>query len=264
MNEVRRTGSVLVNDRAPSVAKNPNAATCPNAPNWVGQYPEARTKRDPSQSLMPVDRPGVPAAKDWYVRSRNRHGRGGTGQRTTVLRKKFSTSPRPPRKGPALRCRCCSKKRPDLAMTPNDDGVELRMRGERSTKLWIAADTQRIRRRGVPGQLAPQDLERVGTNDFPTLRAARSSPAPGDRGDDRRRRQTAANHRPAQQRTCGTRRAAMRILKLAAPFDPFPSDLSSSMIKYALLTSGNSSEAASQGGACSTQNPTSPDESNHP
>ena len=98
------------------------------------------------------------------------------------------------------------EKRPDLAMTPNDDGVELRMRGESMHQLWIAADT---RESDVAVYLDSwrRKIERVGTMNFPDVaRRAEALRHPGDRGDHRCRRQASANRRPAQQRARGNRR----------------------------------------------------------
>src|SRR5260370_33033953 len=60
------------------------------------------------------------------------------------------------------------EKRPDLAMTPNSDGVELRMRGEAMQQLWIAADT---RESDVAVYLDSwrRKIERVGTVNFPAV-----------------------------------------------------------------------------------------------
>ncbi len=82
------------------------------------------------------------------------------------------------------------EKRPDLAMTPNDDGVELRMRGEAKQQLWIAADT---RESDVAVYLDSwrRKIERVGTMNFPDVaRREKLSGHPGDRGDHRLGRQT--------------------------------------------------------------------------
>ena len=55
-------------------------------------------------------------------------------------------------------------------MAPNDDGIELRMRGESKQQLWIAADT---RESDVAVYLDSwrRKIERVGTINFPERRA---------------------------------------------------------------------------------------------
>jgi protein TonB len=117
------------------------------------------------------------------------------------------------------------EKRPDLAITPNDDGVELHLRGEPSHQLWIAADT---RESDVAVYLDSwrRKIERVGTMNFPD--AARRQKLSGTPvievtiGADGKLLQTlvrrSSGHAEIDE-------AAMRILKLAAPFDPFPGDL---------------------------------------
>ncbi len=97
-------------------------------------------------------------------------------------------------------------------MTPNDDGVELRMRGEAMHQLWIAADT---RESDVAVYLDSwrRKIERVGTMNFPDVaRREKLSGTPGDRSDHRRRRQAAADRssgaaaatRKSTRRPCGS------------------------------------------------------------
>jgi protein TonB len=117
------------------------------------------------------------------------------------------------------------EKRPDLGMTPNDDGVELRMRGEAMHQLWIAADT---RESDVAVYLDSwrRKIERVGTMNFPA--AARRGKLSGTPvievtiGADGKLLQTTLRQSSGHVEID---EAAMRILKLAAPFDPFPADL---------------------------------------
>jgi protein TonB len=114
------------------------------------------------------------------------------------------------------------EKRPDLAMTPNDDGIELRLRGEAKHELWIAADT---RESDVAVYLDSwrRKIERVGTMNFPDVaRREKLSGTPVIEvtiGADGRLLQTiirrSSGHAEIDE-------AAMRILKLAAPFDPIP------------------------------------------
>ena len=117
------------------------------------------------------------------------------------------------------------EKRPDLGMAANDDGIELRMRGEARKQLWIAADT---RESDVAVYLDSwrRKIERVGTMNFPD--AARREKLSGTPvievtiGADGRLLQTvirrSSGHAEIDE-------AAMRILKLAAPYDPFPREL---------------------------------------
>ena len=117
------------------------------------------------------------------------------------------------------------EKRPDLGMTPNDDGVELRMRGAAKQQLWIAADT---RESDVAVYLDSwrRKIERVGTMNFPDVaRREKLSGTPVIEvtiGADGRLVQSmlrrSSGHAELDE-------AAMRILKLAAPYDRFPTAL---------------------------------------
>ncbi len=134
--DARALEVILVNDQAPSVAQNPNA-----------QYLSERTQRGsgntlkrertliPKSSLMPVERPGIPSGEglaalqagtvtgDEELISTQQPGQ-------KILYFASSTAAPVPSQLPLL-----LEKRPDLAMTPNDDGVELRMRGEAMQQL---------------------------------------------------------------------------------------------------------------------------------
>jgi periplasmic protein TonB len=225
--DARALEVILVNDQAPSVAQNPNA-----------QYLSERTQRGsgntlkrertliPKSSLMPVERPGIPSGEGLAALQ------AGTvtgdeeliatqqpGQK--ILYFASSTAAPMPSQLPLL-----LEKRPDLGMTPNDDGVELRMRGEAMHQLWIAADT---RESDVAVYLDSwrRKIERVGTMNFPDIaRRQKLSGTPVIEvtiGANGNLLQTIV------RRTSGhpeIDEAAMRILKLAAPFDPFPGELS--------------------------------------
>ena len=225
--DARALEVILVNDQAPSVANNPNA-----------QYLSERTQRGsgntlkrertliPKSSLMPVERPGIPSGDGLAAQQSGTV----TGDEELVATQQpaqkifYFASPTAasvPSQLPLL-----LEKRPDLAMTPNDDGVELRMRGEAMHQLWIAADT---RESDVAVYLDSwrRKIERVGTMNFPDIaRRRKLSGTPVLEvtiGSDGKLLQTIV------RRTSGhpeIDEAAMRILKLAAPFDPFPGELS--------------------------------------
>jgi protein TonB len=139
------------------------------------------------------------------------------------------------------------EKRPDLAMSPNDDGVELRMRGEAKQQLWIAADT---RESDVAVYLDNwrRKIERVGTINFPdAARRAKLSGTPVIEvtiGSDGKLVQTivrrSSGHAEIDE-------AAMRILKLAAPFDPFPGELSAKHDEIRIAYEWQFLDGASQG-----------------
>jgi protein TonB len=117
------------------------------------------------------------------------------------------------------------EKRPDLAMTPNDDGVQLRMRGESKNQLWIAADT---RESDVAVYLDSwrRKIERVGTMNFPDVaRRRKLSGTPVIEvtiGADGKLLNASVRHTSGHAEID---EAALRILKLAAPYDRFPTEL---------------------------------------
>jgi len=225
--DARALEVILVNDQAPSVAQNPNA-----------QYLSERTQRGsgntlkrertliPKSSLMPVERPGIPSGEGLAALQAG----AVTGDEELIATQQpgqkilyfaSSTAAPVPSQLPLL-----LEKRPDLGMTPNDDGVELRMRGEAMHQLWIAADT---RESDVAVYLDSwrRKIERVGTMNFPDIaRRQKLSATPVIEvtiGSNGNLLQTIV------RRTSGhpeIDEAAMRILKLAAPFDPFPGELS--------------------------------------
>jgi protein TonB len=117
------------------------------------------------------------------------------------------------------------EKRPDLGMTPNDDGIELRMRGESRTKEWVAADT---READVAVYLDGwrRKIERVGTMNFPDV--ARRRKMSGTPVIEVTIGADGSLLKTLLRRTSGHSEideAAMRILKLAAPYDAFPNAL---------------------------------------
>jgi protein TonB len=218
---------ILVNDQAPSVAKNPNA-----------QYLSERTQKGsgntlkreraliPKSSLMPVERPGIPSGAGLAALQAGTDTGDEELVATQMPAQKIlyfasSAAASVPSQLPLL-----LEKRPDLAMTPNSDGVELRMRGEAREQLWIAADT---RESDVAVYLDSwrRKIERVGTMNFPDVaRHQKLSGTPVIEvtiGADGRLLQTVIRRSSGHPELD---EAAMRILKLAAPFDPFPGELS--------------------------------------
>jgi periplasmic protein TonB len=217
---------VLVNDQAPSVASNPNAQYLSER-NQKGSGNTLKRERAliPKSSLMPVERSGIPSG-DGLAAQQSGADLGDEELIAThmpsqkILYFAAPTADSVPSHLPLL-----LEKRPDLPMTPNDDGVELRMRGEAAHQLWIAADT---RESDVAVYLDGwrRKIERVGTMNFPD--AARRQKLSGTPvievtiGSDGKLLQTVVRRSSGHVEID---EAAMRILKLAAPFDPFPGEL---------------------------------------
>jgi len=218
---------VLVNDRAPKAANNPNARyVAQRTQLGSGNTLNAEHTLIPRSSLVSMDQAGVPGGAglaSWQTGA----NRGDDELVAThapavkVLYFAAASTAQEPSQMPEL-----LEKRPDLGITPNDDGIELRMRGETKNQLWVAADT---RESDVAVYLDSwrRKIERVGTMNFPDVARRRKwSGTPVIEvtiGADGKLLKTIV------RRTSGHAEideAAMRILKLAAPYDPFPADLS--------------------------------------
>jgi protein TonB len=217
---------VLVNDQAPSIAKNPDA-----------QYLSERTQRGsgntlkrertliPKSSLMPADRPGIPGGDGLAALQAGTEVGDEELIATHIPAQKILYFASPTAAAVPSQLPLLLEKRPDLAMAPNSDGVELRMRGTARQQLWIAADT---RESDVAVYLDSwrRKIERVGTMNFPDVaRRQKFSGTPVIEvtiGSDGKLLQTVVRRSSGHVEID---EAAMRILKLAAPFDPFPGEL---------------------------------------
>jgi periplasmic protein TonB len=217
---------VLVNDQAPGVAKNPNAQyLSERSQKGSGNTLKHERALIPKSSLMPVDRPGIPSGDGLAARESGIDA----GQEELIatqhpaLKILYFAAPTAAKESAQLPL--LLEKRPDLGMTPNDDGVQLRMRGEATQQLWIAADT---RESDVAVYLDSwrRKIERVGTMNFPDVaRRQKLSGTPVIEvtiGSDGKLLQTVVRRSSGHAEID---EAAMRILKLAAPFDPFPGEL---------------------------------------
>jgi protein TonB len=217
---------VLVNDQVPSVAKNPRAQYLSER-TQLGSGNSIRRERTliPKSSLMPVERSGIPSGAGLAAQQAGSDAGNEALVATRMPARNIfyfasAASAKESSQLPVL-----LEKRPDLAITPNDDGVELHLRGEPSHQLWIAADT---RESDVAVYLDSwrRKIERVGTMNFPD--AARRQKLSGTPvievtiGADGKLLQTLVRRSSGHVEID---EAAMRILKLAAPFDPFPGDL---------------------------------------
>jgi periplasmic protein TonB len=241
---------VLVNDQAPSVAANPNAQyLSQRSQKGTGNTLKRERALIPKSSLMPVERSGIPSG-DGLAALQSGTEMGDDELIAThtpapkILYFATPTAAVVPSQLPLL-----LEKRPDLGMTPNDDGVELRMRGEASQQLWIAADT---RESDVAVYLDGwrRKIERVGTMNFPEVaRRQKLSGTPVIEvtiGADGKLLDTVVRRSSGHVEID---EAAMRILKLAAPFDPFPSELTAKhdqiRIAYEWQFLGGASQGAS-------------------
>jgi protein TonB len=217
---------ILVNDQTPSVAKNPNAQYLSQR-SQLGSGNTLKRERAliPKSSVMPLDRLGIPGGDGAAPEQTGREAGDDELIATHMPASKIlyfasSNAAEQPARMPLL-----LEKRPDLGMAPNDDGIELRMRGEAKQQLWIAADT---RESDVAVYLDSwrRKIERVGTMNFPDVaRRQKFSGTPVIEvtiGADGKLLQTVVRRSSGHAEID---EAAMRILKLAAPYDPFPGAL---------------------------------------
>jgi protein TonB len=217
---------VLVNDDTPTVRNNPNAPYLAQRTQLgAGNSPRNEQTRIPRSSLVPIERRGAPSGDGL---TDERTGRDSGDDEVLATRRPVSKIlyfAQPAAADQPSQQALLLEKRPDLGMAPNDEGIELHLRGEARQQLWIAADT---RETDVAAYLDGwrRKIERVGTINFP---------------DVARRRKLSGT--PVIEVTIGAdgqllssiiKRgsghaelddAAMRILKLASPYDPFPREL---------------------------------------
>jgi protein TonB len=217
---------VLVNDQAPRAAKNPNARyVAQRTQLGSGNMLSDDRTLIPKSSPMSLDRPGAPGGEGLESLQFG----AGVGDDELVATQapalKILYFAAPTAAKEASQMPESLEKRPDLGMAPNDDGIELRMRGEPKHQLWIAADT---RESDVAVYLDSwrRKIEHVGTMNFPD--AARRKKLSGTPVIEVTIGADGTLLGTVVRRSSGHAEideAAMRILKLAAPYDPFPSAL---------------------------------------
>jgi protein TonB len=218
---------VLVGDQAPGVAANPRARYLSER-NQRGSANTLQNDRAliPASSALPVERFGIPGGDGLEAEAAGRQA--GDNQLIASIAAspdiRYFASPEAAEK--AAEMPLLLEKRPDLGMAPNDDGISLRLSGEANHQLWIAADT-RASDVAVYLDAWRRKVERVGTMNFPdAVRRQKFSGTPvlevtiaADGKLDEARVRRSSGHAEVDE-------AAIRILRLAAPFDPFPRTLS--------------------------------------
>jgi len=217
---------LLVNDRAPLAPNNPNAKyVAQRTQLGSGNATNGEQTLIPKSSPAPVDRRGSPGGKG-LASLQTGVGLGDeelVATHAPALKILYFSGPVAAQE--ASQMPELLEKKPDLGLTPNDDGIELRMRGESNHQLWIAADT---RESDVAVYLDDwrRKIEHVGTMNFPDVaRRRKLSGTPVIEvtiGADGSLLQTVVRRSSGHAEID---EAAMRILKLAAPYDPFPSAL---------------------------------------
>lgn len=216
---------VLVNDQAPSAPKNPNA-------RYIAQRTQVGTgmlnsdqTSIPKSSLPSRDRAGIVGGQGVAAQQAAQDVGDEELLATPAFAPKILYFAVPFAAKEASQMPELLDKKPTLEMAPNDEGIELRLRGEAKHQLWIAADT---RESDVAVYLDRwrRKIERVGTMNFPDVaRRKNLSGTPVIEvtiGADGRLLETKVRRSSGHAEIDA---AAMRILRLASPYDPFPGDL---------------------------------------
>ncbi len=217
---------VLVNDQAPGAARNPKAQyLAQRTQSGSGNTLKRERALIPKSSLMPVERLGIPGGDGLSAQQSGTEAGNEQLIATHLPAQKILYFSAPTAASESSQLPLLLEKRPDLSMMPNDDGVQLRMRGEALQQLWIAADT-RESEVAVYLDAWRRKIEHVGTMNFPDVaRRQKLSGTPVIEvtiGSDGKLLDAFVRHSSGHVEID---EAAMRILKLAAPFDPFPGDL---------------------------------------
>ncbi len=217
---------LLVNDQAPGAAKNVDARyVSQRTQKGSGNAPDRERTVVPASSPAPAEQRGVRGGAEFKaMQSGVQRGEEPLlATRAAAARVLYFADPIADQA--VVQIPALLENRPELGLTPNDDGIELRMRGRVRNQLWVAADT---RESDVAVYLDRwrRKIERVGTLNFPD--AARRRKLSGTPvievtiGSDGRLLETVVRRSSGHTEID---EAAMRILKLAAPYDRFPRDL---------------------------------------
>jgi protein TonB len=216
---------ILVKDRAPA-ADHRDARYLSQRSQWgSGNTTKDERAVIPKSSELALDRLG--AASGEGVAAPAAAGEGDEEMITTrrpAVRIQYYAAAQATRAAPQLPL--LLEKKPDLGMTSNDDGVALRLRGEARNQLWISADTRQADL-AVYLDAWRRKVERVGTMNFPD--AARRDKLSGTPVLEVTVDADGSLERAVVRRSSGhpeIDEAAIRILRLAAPFEPFPRELS--------------------------------------
>jgi protein TonB len=250
---------VLVNDQAPLADKNPNARYIAQRTQLgTGNTLNGQRTLIPKSSQVPVDRLGIPDGEG-FAAAQNGDSAGDeelVATRAPALKILYFASASAAKE--ASQVPQLLEKRPDLAMTPNDEGIELRLRGESKQQLWIAADT---RESDVAVYLDSwrRKIERVGTINFPDVaRRKQLSGTPVIEvtiGSDGKLLNTVVRRSSGHAEID---EAAMRILKLASPYDPFPSAMNAKHDEIRIAYEWQFLGGASQGSGVFYAEPSTP------
>lgn len=219
---------ILVSEQTPKLKSNPHAKYLAQRSQRGSGNSRGRDRAAvPKSSPMPLERPGV---ADGRGAAAQQPGADGGTNRTIasvsasaqILYFARPKQPNRPAKLPEL-----LQNKPDLGIASNDEDQNLRLRGESHGELWITADT---RESGLAVYLEAwrRKVEHVGTLNFPN--AARRQELSGTPVVEVAIASSGKLASATIRHSSGHAeidQAALDILRLAAPFDPFPKDLGS-------------------------------------
>ena len=230
----RELDVLLVTNEVPEAAPTPAPPTSPSAPRPAPAMPARRARTGSPASQGPSWHPQrAGPARDSADRASGRRVRNGCSASTAPSRdiRYFESAPA----GSAQPAADMPSVIGDADGPPRagrGDAMELLLRGKPDAQHWVAPDTQ-------ASKLAPylagwkRKVERVGTLHFPS--AARSAGLSGspvievEIGADGRLTHASVRRSSGHDELD---QAALTILQLASPFDPFPADLAT---EYARL-----------------------------
>jgi len=217
---------ILVNGATPSAKQNRDARyLAQRNQTGAGNTLAAERALIPMSSRAPLERPGTLDGDGAALHRSGQDGGADAALATLAPAPRIIYFAAAPANEETTESPLQLEEHPDLGMEPNDDGIQLRLRGEARKQLWVSADT---RESDVAVYLDSwrRKVERVGTVNFPNV--ARRQSLSGTpvievtiNADGRLEQaviRSSSGHAELDD-------AALRILKLAAPFDPFPREL---------------------------------------
>ena len=217
---------LLVSEQGPKLKENPRAKYLAQRNQHGSGNSRTRERAAiPKSSPVPLDRPGV--ADGTGIAAQLAGADGGTRR---VLASVGASAQivyfsKPKQSNAQAQMPELLQNKPDLGLAPNDEDSNLRLRGESHGELWITADT---RESGLAVYLDSwrRKVEHVGTLNFPT--AARRAGLSGTPIVEVAIASSGKLASATIRRTSGHAeidQAALEILRMASPFDPFPKEL---------------------------------------
>jgi periplasmic protein TonB len=219
---------VLVNERTPALKKNPHARYLSQRnQKGAGNMRGRERARIPKSSPLPMQQAGMADAEGSQVRAAA--GTSGEDQliasHAPAFNIKYFATPEAVQSKPEVPE--LMENKADLGLPATDEESVLQLQGDNAQHaLWVTADTQESTV-AVYLDAWRRKVERIGTINFPTVaRDVQLSGTPVVEvaiSADGKLAAAAIRHSSG---SAEIDQAALAILKLASPFDPFPHDLS--------------------------------------